>query len=701
LQPWSAESDHESIIKPDDFPIFGIRMKDEKLLKDMLSGSTAKSYVSHIARFHRIQGSPMYHDAALYVVEELRRMGLKDAEIMQFPADGKHKFWTHQSTLGWKVESAELRLVAPKERLLATFEDIPMSLHTFSKGTPSEGVTAELVDVGAGLSEKDYRGKKVKGKLVLTTGSARSVHIEAVVKRGAAGVITDSLSFEFPKVRESMDIPDAHSYQGIWPTAANAAKVKFGFSLSKRQGNELRGYLGDGKKVKLRAKVDAKLFPSKYDVVTATIKGSSKPKEEIFLIAHLCHPKPGANDNASGSGVLMEIARVITGLIRSGKMKRPARTIRFFWVPETTGTIALLSTHPEMSDRLVAGLNLDMVGEDQELCKSTLNICITPDSLPSYLNDLVMSVVERSAKELDHMDQIGLTSTFRYEWVPFSLGSDNAEFVEPSVGVPCVSFTQWPDMFYHTSMDTMDKVSEESLRRVGWIAAVSALELAHADASSGLALASLTCSKGLARIAEAGGKAHDDLFGARDDAKTKGKGKKLAKLIKHHASRIEHVVRREQEAVRSVRKLGSTQELEDFVTVEARALAEAGKRELARLDRTIATIQDGLRVKIPVATATPAEKESVGLVPKRRFKGNLEWTLLRDFLGEAGYKAYKKVEETDHNFMAKTPEIIYSMDGKRTVDDIVRAVSAECGPTDHSHVLMYLRDLERMKLVSF
>jgi hypothetical protein len=382
-------------------------------------------------------------------------------------------------------------------------------------------------------------------------------------------------------------------------------------------------------------------------------------------------------------------------------MKRPARTIRFFWVPETTGTVALLSTHPEMSSRLVAGINLDMVGEDQEMCRSTLNICVTPDSLPSYLNDLIMSVVEHSAKELDPMDQIGLTSTFRYARTPFSLGSDNAEFVEPSVGVPCVSLTQWPDLFYHTSMDTMDKVSEESLRRVGWIAAVSTLELAHADASSGFALASLTCSRGLARIAEAGGKASDDLFGARDDPKTKGRGGKLAKLIKHHASTIEHIARREQDAVRSVRKLGSKQELEDFVLVQTRALADAGKRELARLDKTTAAIKDGLRVKVPVATATLAEKESMDLIPRRRFKGNLEWTLLRDFLGEAGYKAYRKVEETDHNFMAKTPEIIYFMDGKRTVDDIVRAVSAECGPTDHSHVLMYLRDLERMKLISF
>jgi hypothetical protein len=676
-------------------------MKDEELLKDQVSGSTAKSYVSHIARFHRIQGSPMFHDAALYVSDELRQMGLNDVRIMQFPADGKRKFWTHISTLGWKVESAEIRLVEPKERLLATFDDIPMSLHTFSKGTPSEGVTAELIDVGTGLYEKDYRGKKVKGKLVLATGSARSVHIEAVIKRGAAGVITDTLAYEFPKVRESIDIPDAHSYQGIWPTAENAAKVRFGFSLSKRQGNELRGYLRDGKKVKLRAKVDAKLFPGKYDVLTASIKGSSKTQEEVFLIAHLCHPKPGANDNASGSGALMEIARAINALIRSGKIKRPARTIRFFWVPETTGTIALLSTHPEISRRLVAGMNLDMVGEDQEMCRSTLNICVTPDSLPSYLNDLVMSVVERSAKELDPMNQIDLTSTFRYARTPFSLGSDHAEFVEPSVGVPCIGFAQWPDMFYHSSMDTIDKVSEESLRRICWISAVAALELARADAMSGFALAGLTCSRGLARIAEAGGKASDELFSARDDQTKRGKGEKLAKLIRHHRSRIDHIVRREQEAVRTVRKLGSTQELEDFVAVQTRSLADAGKRELARLDGAISAIQKALHMKIPVAAVTTVEVESMVLVPRRRFKGNLEWTLLHDFLGEAGSKAYKKVEETDKGFMAKTPEIIYLMDGKRTVDDIVRAVSAECGPTDHSHVLMYIRDLERMKLISF
>ena len=680
----------------------GTLMKDGRLVRNELSGSMAKSYVSQITRYHRIQGSVMFHEAALYVVDELGRIGLRDAGILQFPADGKRKFWTHRSSLGWKVKSAELYLVKPKEELLASFHDIPTSLHTLSQGTPKEGVTAELVDVGAGNFKKDFKGKKVKGKIVLAKGNAHSVHIAAVVKRGAAGVITDTFAYEFPKVRESIDVPDAHCYQSIWPTSDNAKKIRFGFSLSKRQGDELRKYLANGQKVVLRAIVDAQMSPGKYDVVTATIRGASKPEEEIFLIAHLCHAKPGANDNASGSGLLIEIARTLTALIRSGRMKRPARTIRFLWVPETTGTVALLSAHPDLCSRLIAGLNLDMVGEDQEACRSTLHIGATPDSLPSYLNDLVMSVMENSAKELDPLSQIGLPSNFRYVRGSFSAGSDHAEFVEPTVGIPCVSFTQWPDRFYHTSMDTIDKVSEVSLRRIGWTSTMVALKLANADLRTAMELASLTCSRGTSRIAEASAKASQDLHGALDDLKGKDKLQQLAKLVKNHGCRIEHIVKREREAVRSVRRLASSEELEDFVEVLVEDLADAGQRELAGLERTVKIIERSLKRRIPAfPRETKIERESKKLVPKRRFKGTLAWSLLPDSLDEVGVEAYRKIEKLDSEFMSKTAELVNYIDGKRTVCEITEALSAEYGPTDHAHVLRYLRDLEKMKLVSF
>ncbi|MEW6506053.1 MAG: DUF4910 domain-containing protein, partial [Chloroflexota bacterium] len=394
---------------------------------------------------------------------ELQKIGYEDAIIEQFPADGKTRYWTHTSPLGWTVKSAQLRLIEPEpEKLLCTYEDCPQCLHTFSNATPPEGITAELVDIGAGTKPKDYEGKDVKGKLVLATGRARLVHPQAVYKYGAAGVLTDT-PIEMPNVREALDVPDAHAYQGIWPTAQDLPKIKFGFSISKRQGNQLRSMLQEGKTVRLQAKIDSKLFEFYEDVVTATIQGTEKPNEEIFLIAHLCHPKPSANDNASGSGLLLEIARTIQTLITSGKIRRPTRTIRFLWVPETLGTVAYLSTHPELSQHLIAGINLDMVGQNQELCKSTLNLDRTPDSCPSYLNDFVFSFIEQTVNEFDPITHFGLGSTFRYRMTTFSGGSDHAEFTNSTVGVPCVMLLQWPDLYYHTSMDTIDKVSEDML----------------------------------------------------------------------------------------------------------------------------------------------------------------------------------------------------------------------------------------------
>ncbi len=421
----------------------------EQIVKDELSGEIAKSYVAQITRFHRVQASSMFHEAAEYVKETLHSMGVRDAHIEQFASDGETKYWTRVSPVGWEVKSAELRLIKPENRLIARYEDVPTCLHTYSDATPPEGVRAQLVDVGEGTKPEDYEEKNVQGKFVLATGGARRVHELAVYRYGAAGVITDALTHEMKNVRESVDVPDAHAYQAIWPTKDDVDKVAFGFSLSKRQGNHLRALLNGDKPVVLEAKVEAKLFPGYLDVVTAKIEGSSKPEEEVFLVAHLCHPKPSANDNASGSGLLLEIARTIQTLIASGKIERPRRTIRFLWVPETLGTTAYLYHHEELATKLVAGINLDMVGQNQELCKSTLNLDKTPDSNPSYLNDYVLSLIERSVEIFDPTTAFGSASTFRYRASAFSGGSDHAEFNESTFSVPCVMLLQWPDLYYH------------------------------------------------------------------------------------------------------------------------------------------------------------------------------------------------------------------------------------------------------------
>jgi len=672
----------------------------EKIVKDEISGEVAKSYVAQITRFHRVQASTMFHEAAEYIRDTLHSLGLKNAKIEQFTSDGAKKYWTHVTPIGWEVKTAELHLVEPEKKLIVRYKDVPTCLHTYSKSTPPEGITAELVDVGEGTKPKHYEGKDVKGKFVLATGRAKLVHEQAVYKYGAAGVITDTLTHEMKNVRESVDIPDAHAYQSIWPTKEELDKVKFGFSLSKRQGTHLRTLLKSDKPVILKAKVDAKLFPGNLDIITATIQGSSKPDEEVFLIAHLCHPKPSANDNASGSGLLLEIARTIQTLIKSGKIKLPARTIRFLWVPETFGTIAFLYHHEDLVPRLVAGINLDMVGQNQELCKSTLNLDKTPDSNPSYLNDYVFSLIERSIEEFDPKTVFGSASTFRYSINAFSGGSDHAEFNDSTFGVPCVMLLQWPDLFYHTSMDSIDKVSEESLKRVGWIATVAALTLANATVEEAVFMVNLTRWGAMKRLQEAGKEAVTALF-QENGLSPNELAEKLAKIAFNFKNKMEHIVWREKKAINSAKRLVPSLELENIIAKCVEDIEHCSKREIARFEEALAHVTKAAGVTLPPQPEeTEAAKEAKSLVPKRLFKGTFNSDALKRALGEKEYEWYEEIGKKDKDFRKKMYEIFNFMDGKRTVYDVVKAVSAEYSETNLEHVLKFIHDLEKTNFVS-
>ena len=679
--------------------------KMKSIIKEELSGERAKIYVQQISQFHRIQASPMFHKAAEYVKDTLIQIGLKDTKIMQFVSDGSKKYWTHVSPIGWEVKNAELRLVEPEEKILVNYVDTPMSLHVHSKSTPQRGTVAELIDVSVGTKPKDYEGKDVKGKLVLATGKARLVHEQGVYKHGAAGVITDTLAHEFKNIRESIDIPDACSYQAIWPTGKDLDKVTFGFSISKRQGNYLRDLLRENKRVKLQAKVDAKLFSSKLDVVTASIQGSSKKNEEVFLISHLCHPKAGANDNASGSGLLLEIARTIQTLISSGKIAKPKRTIRFLWVPETYGTIALLYSKPDLTSRLVAGINLDMVGEDQETCKSILILDKTPDSLPSYLNDFVFNLIEQSVKEFDPVTSFGSASTFRFTENAHTGGSDHHEFVDSTIKVPCVMLLQWPDLFYHSSMDTIDKVSSSSLRRIGWITAVAILTLANADADEAILLANQTLQSGLSRMKKAGIEAIQALLNTKIALKSKRNSDELSKsllgIAQAYEDRLEHIVWREEEAIKSVRRLAAGADLNILIAGCLKEISTCRKQEHDKVEKVLSFIAKENKLKMPEKLKEAQnEKKAKAMIPRRLFKGALSTDVIRKEFAEKEYTWYEEMTKKDIDFEKKMTELLNFMDGKRTLSNIVKAVSTEYGGFKVEDALRFAQNMEKLKLIS-
>jgi hypothetical protein len=347
-----------------------------------------------------------------------------------------------------------------------------------------------------------------------------------------------------------------------------------------------------------------------------------------------------------------------------------------------------------------------MVGQNQELCKSTLNLDRTPDSCPSYLSDYVFSLIEQSIKEFDKQTHFGSASTFRYNTTAFSGGSDHAEFTNSTIAAPCVMLIQWPDLYYHTSMDTIDKVSEDSLKRVGWITTIAVLTLANATAETAFQLANQTVSKGIIRIEEATQKGVEELFKKKEDPKLEGKptelAKELAKTTFHYKNKIEHLTWREQQATKSVRSLGKSQELDTLINKACEEISNRAQQKTATLEEALGFIAKTLALTVPAKLEeTEAEAELKKLLPKRLFKGTLDFDLLKEALGEKEFEWYQEISEKDRYFDNKAAEFVNFMDGKRNAYHILKAVSAEYSETNPEHVLKFLRDLEKTNLITF
>ena len=94
-------------------------------------------------------------------------------------------------------------------------------------------MTAELVDVGAGIAEADYAGKTVTGRIVLAYGAVAAAHREAVWKRGALGVLSHATNR--PDV---IDAPDQVAWGRLPFDAKDVDGVKDGTPVDLR-GDDL------------------------------------------------------------------------------------------------------------------------------------------------------------------------------------------------------------------------------------------------------------------------------------------------------------------------------------------------------------------------------------------------------------------------------------------------------------------------------
>lgn len=468
------------------------------------SGEAAQENTRRIVEYHRIQGSPMMASVAEHVVlPRLKAAGL-EVKIEQFVSDGKTKYGTYISPMGWDMRGGELwvdqlkpdqlkpenaaRAKDFKPVMLCRYVDVPMCVSTYSKGGEWSG---ELVDVASGTADANYQGIDLRGKVALASGYAANVVREAVLKHGAVGVVI------YPSAGDRPDHPDMIRYNGIWPRAEELDKTSGGFQISRNQYDKLKSLMRQGA-VRVHGKIDATLGPGKLTLVHAYIRGTEHPEREVLITGHLDHPKWSANDNASGSGAMMESARVLQALINAKKLAAPKVTIHFMWVPEYFGTLAYVSNHPEArrcddpwddprnkpdafaagKACIIANINMDMVGEDTVKTNSRFYFTKAPDSVPSFLDGLLSDVMAQT-READLYAQTGTRNYWVPEAIPYAQGSDHDVFL--GLGIPATMFGHDPDWTHHTSEDKIDKTDASELKRVGTLASAAACFLAAAD----------------------------------------------------------------------------------------------------------------------------------------------------------------------------------------------------------------------------
>jgi Zn-dependent M28 family amino/carboxypeptidase len=157
-------------------------------------------------------------------------------------------------------------------------------------------------------------------------------------------------------------------------------------------------------------------------------------------------PVPGANDGASGVAVLLELARVLPKdsvpvWLVFFDAEDNGRIAGWDWILGSQAFVEGLEFHPK------AAVIVDMIGDADQ------NIYIERNSDPELAREI-----------WDIAAELGYGQSF----IPrpkFSMLDDHTPFLQ--AGVPAVDIIDFDYPYWHTTGDTVDKVSAESLEAVG------------------------------------------------------------------------------------------------------------------------------------------------------------------------------------------------------------------------------------------
>jgi len=418
----------------------------------------------------RLTGDEGYTKAAQWAAKKFKRWNLQPAFQASFLQPYPSPFSL--------IDEAEMSLLLPGQEShqvtkLKPIEDFLPLL--FSDSGDHAG---EAVFVGWGISAPDlgyddYAGLDVQGKFVLCFRGTPNpqdkrfqLHDEhrhrmkVAREKGALGLI-----YIYPNPLAN---PNGDRIEGFTPAIISE---KIADLILKEKGinaaelkKDLQKYqkpLSFPLKTKIHLQVKTRFFPEGkgYNIV-GLIPGSHPNLKKEWLIygahfdhcgKHLGQIFPGADDNASGSAVVMAIAQAMARL-----KPRPKRSVAFilFGGEEMglQGSQYFVAHPPQKIETMEAMFNFDMVGEGD-------GAIVIHSPQPEEL-------VHSFQKADEYLSLIIRTAPIRGVGVR---GSDYASFFQK--GIPCINFiSNGPHLHYHLPGDTIYRINPDMLAAMAKLA---------------------------------------------------------------------------------------------------------------------------------------------------------------------------------------------------------------------------------------
>ena len=474
----------------------------------------------------RGNGAPELDRAAEYLAAEFQRNGVTPA------GDGKTFFQNFQMFTSRLGPGNELRseLGAGGRRVFRIGEDY--APHWLSPDGSAQG---SLVFVGYGVSAPhlgfdEFAGVNLKGKIAVAidrnpritddaspfnklhrsdfaeigvkarrareSGAAGLIIVQHSADSGAVGMqgLAQMLGTDYPLKdipMGSASNPDNPPIPVIMASSAAGAELVPGiWQLQKRIEATLQPQVLEVEGVRASLNVDLERTPFKARNVLGLIEGRDPTlrRELVVVGAHYDHEGefngriwPGADDNASGTVALLELAEAF-----SNARARPARSILLAaWAGEEKG---LLGSRHYVTDpvaplsRTIAMFQLDMIGRNEE---HGANPRLGLERETSQQNENALNVIgsmfsadfRRSIEEANR--RIGLVVKFRYDDTPEELlrRSDQWPFLKNRVPAVFVHTGEHPD--YHQPTDTPDKINYPKLEKIVRLVYLTAERIAN------------------------------------------------------------------------------------------------------------------------------------------------------------------------------------------------------------------------------